>query len=63
MKRWELSLLIAFAAMLLWSAVSPSLLGNWWGAAFSTLCGRILRAPGNGEVVLRSKLWELILRG
>ena len=60
MRKWEVSLLIAVAATVVWCAFAPSLLPRWWTAAFAPLCDGILTAEADGgAVVLRSKLWEL----
>ena len=59
----ELSLAIGLAAMLLCCAAERQLTLQWWSAAFSPLCGGILADGGAaGELVLRSKLLELLAR-
>ena len=61
MKKWELSLLIGVAVTLVWCAVSPRFTMQWWTTAFAPLCDGILSTgDGGGEVLLRSKLWELL---
>lgn len=60
LKRWEISALVGLAAMLLFT-VLPAEPMRWWSAAFAPLCDGILTANGAaGELVLRSKLWELL---
>ena len=60
MRKWELSLMIGIAAALVWCAVSPAFVTNWWTAAFEPLCDELLRAEADGgSVVFRSKLWDL----
>ncbi|MBR3561456.1 MAG: hypothetical protein IKN81_08025 [Oscillospiraceae bacterium] len=62
MRKWELSLLFAVAFTLVWCAVSPRYTPMWWTTAFAPLCDGILSVDGLGEeIVLRSKLWELVL--
>ena len=57
---WELSLAIGLLAALVWCALFPNPVGGWWCAAFSPLCDGILSsASGTGEIVLKSRLWEL----
>ncbi len=61
MRKWEISMLIGVAATILCCAAAPSLTTRWWTTAFSPLCGDILELGGaGGEIVLRSKLWELV---
>ena len=61
MKKWEISLLFGAAVMLVWGAVEPGALMHWWGVAFSPLCGSMNYAQlGGGDVVVRSKIWELL---
>lgn len=61
MRKWELSIVIAAAVTLLWCAVSPHWAMRWWTTAFAPLCDGLLSAgEGVGEVMLRSKLWELV---
>lgn len=60
LKRWEISALVGLAAMLL-AAAWPSAPMRWWSAAFAPLCDGILTANGlSGEIVLKSKLLELL---
>lgn len=60
LKRWEISALVGLGAMLLCAALPTGQL-RWWSAAFAPLCDGILAANGAaGELVLRSKLWELL---
>ena len=59
MRKWELSLLFAVAVTLVWCAVSPRFTPMWWTTAFAPLCDGILSIEGTGEVLLRSKLWEV----
>jgi len=60
MRKWELSLMFAVAVTLVWCAVSPRFTPMWWTTAFAPLCDGILSAEGTGEIVLRSKFWELV---
>jgi len=61
MKKWEISLMVGAAVMLLWCAAEPGALMRWWGVAFSPLCDSMNCARlGGGDVVVRSKLWELL---
>lgn len=58
MKKWELALLVAVAATVLYCAMP---LPRWWTAAFSPLCDGILTGEADGAgLVLRSRLWELV---
>ena len=60
--RLEYSLVLALAVMLLYCAILPPDANAWWGTAFSPLCDGILTADGaGGEIVLKSKLWELLM--
>ena len=59
MRKWELSLLFAVAVTLVWCAVSPRFTPMWWTTAFAPLCDGILSTEGTGEILLRSKLWEV----
>ena len=61
MKKWEIALMIGVAATILYCAASPGFTMQWWTTAFSPLCDGILGAdaPG-GEIVLRSRIWELM---
>ena len=61
MKKWEIALMIGVVATILCCAVTPGFTTRWWTTAFSPLCDGILGADaGSGEIVLRSKLWELL---
>ncbi len=56
----EISLAIGLLCALVWCALEPHFLMNWWGAAFEPLCDGALTAEGGGEgVVLRSFFAEL----
>ena len=61
LKKWEIALMIGVAATILCCAVTPGFTTQWWTTAFAPLCDGILGAdaPG-GEIVLCSKLWELL---
>jgi len=65
MKRWELALLLGAAAAILWCAASggrETALLSWWSVAFEPLCDGILTEElGGGGIVLRSRLWELLM--
>ena len=54
-------MMIGVVAAILCCAAAPGLTTQWWTTAFSPLCDGILGVdtPG-GEIVLRSKLWELL---
>ncbi len=61
MRKWELSILIGTVAAILWCAAAPRLTVQWWATAFAPLCNGILGAGGcGGEIVLRSKFFELL---
>ena len=61
MRKFEISLLIGVAAAIVWCAAAAHLTPMWWTTAFSPLCDGILTADAGGEdIVLRSKLWELL---
>ncbi len=61
LKKWEISLLAGVAAAALWCAASPRWTGLWWTTAFSPLCDGLLGGgDAGGELVLRSKVWELV---
>lgn len=61
--RFELSLAIGLAAMLLWCTVMPRIPMQWWSVAFSPLCDGVLTSElSSGDLVLKSKLCELLLR-
>lgn len=55
----EYSLALGLAVMLLCCAFPPRTM-QWWSVAFSPLCDEILSSGGSGEIVLRSKLWEVL---
>lgn len=57
-ERLELALAVAVVAAVLWR-VAPGLTLGWWTTAFEPLCGGWL-SEGSGEVILRSRVWELI---
>ena len=61
MKTWEIALMIGVAVTILCCAAPPGFTAQWWTTAFAPLCDGVLGAdaPG-GEIVLRSKLWELL---
>lgn len=53
--RFECSLAVGLLCALIWCALEPRVLANWWCAAFEPLCGGVLTAEGGGEeIVLRS---------
>lgn len=61
--RLEYSLALALAVTLLCCAILPPDAHAWWGTAFSPLCDGILTADtAGGEIVLKSKLWELLMQ-
>ena len=60
MRKWEISLLIGVVVTMLCCAAPPRLAMQWWTTAFSPLCDGILSGAGSGEIVLRSKFWELL---
>ena len=51
--------MFALLFTLVWCAVTPRFTPMWWTTAFSPLCDGILTAGGTGEIVLRSRLWEI----
>lgn len=60
MKKWELALMIGVAATILCCAAAPGFTTRWWTTAFLPLCDGILGADASGgEIILRSKVWEL----
>lgn len=62
LKRWEIAAWVGLAAMLA-AAALPAGPMQWWSAAFAPLCDGLLTGGGAaGQVVLRSKLWELVCR-
>ena len=63
MKRWEISLAVGLFAMLLFCAACGVKEPAWWGAVFRPLCDGVLTSPAaGGQLVLRSRLWELITK-
>ena len=58
--KWELSLMIGLAVMLLFCAVHGQNTLQWWSAAFSPLCDGILSQNTTGGIVVKSKLMELL---
>ena len=59
--KWELSLMIGLAVMLLYCAVHGQNTLQWWSAAFSPLCDGILtQSAATGGIVVKSKLAELL---
>ena len=57
----EVSLAVGLLCALIWCALEPGILMNWWCAAFEPLCDGVLTAEGEGgEVVLRSFFAELL---
>ena len=53
--------MLGVAATILCCAAAPGLATRWWTTAFAPLCDGILGAEaGGGELVLRSRLWELL---
>ena len=64
MKKWELSLLAAVLAAILWCGASPRLTTQWWTAAFAPLCDGLVAGEDDGGegIVLRSWLWETLSR-
>ena len=52
--------MFAVAVTLVWCAVSPRFTPMWWTTAFAPLCDGILSTEGTGEILLRSKFWELV---
>ncbi len=61
LQKWEIAMLIGVFATVLCCAATPGPTLQWWTTAFSPLCDGILGADaGDGEVVLRSKLYELL---
>ena len=57
--RLELALAAGAAAVFLYFAAPRVALG-WWTTAFEPLCAGLLTDGGTGEVILRSRLWELL---
>ncbi|MBO4915740.1 MAG: hypothetical protein J5449_11120 [Oscillospiraceae bacterium] len=59
--KWEISIMIGVVVTIIWCAASPGLTTQWWTAAFAPLCDGLFTSElGSGDVVLRSKLWELL---
>lgn len=64
MDRFELSVMIGVFVTIVWCAATPHLTTQWWTTAFAPLCDGILSsgARDGGEIILRSKIWELLQR-
>lgn len=61
--KFELSVMIGVLATIIWCAATPHLTTQWWTTAFAPLCDGILTADrSGGGVVLRSKIWELLMK-
>lgn len=61
--KWELSLMIGLAVMLLYCAVHGQNTLQWWSAAFSPLCDGILtQSAATGGILVKSKLLELLVQ-
>ena len=59
--KWELSLAVGLAVMLLFFAARGTNTLQWWSVAFSPLCDGILsHSAASGDVVVKSKLAELL---
>ena len=59
--KWELSLAVGLAAMLLFCAARGTNTLQWWSAVFSPLCDGIQsQSAASGDVVVKSKLAELL---
>lgn len=58
--KWELSLAVGLAAMLLFCAARGTNTLQWWSAAFSPLCDGILTQNTTGGIVVKSKLMEFL---
>ena len=59
--KWELSLAVGLAVMLLFCAARGTNTLQWRSAAFSPLCDGILtQSAASGDVVVKSKLAELL---
>lgn len=59
--KFELSLMLGLAAMLLYCAARGQNTLQWWSAAFSPLCDGILtQSAATGGIVVKSKLAELL---
>ena len=63
--KWELSLAVGLAVMLLFCAARGTNTLQWWSAVFSPLCDGILTKDCAGGIVVKSKLveWLAMLRG
>ena len=63
--KFELSLMLGLAAMLLYCAAHGPNTLQWWSAAFAPLCDGILTNGCAGGIVVRSKLveWLALLKG
>ena len=60
--KWELSLAVGLAVMLLFCAARGTNTLQWWSVAFSPLCDGILsHSAASGDVVVKSKLAELFV--
>lgn len=60
MKKWEISMLVGVAAAILCCALFPAPM-RWWTVAFEPLCDGLATAESAGtEVIVRSRLWELL---
>lgn len=61
--KFELSVMIGVLATIIWCAATPHLMTQWWTTAFAPLCDGILTADhSGGGIVLRSKIWELLMK-
>ncbi len=62
--KFELSLMLGLAAMLLYCAARGQNTLQWWSAAFAPLCDGILTKDCAGGIVVKSKLieWLALLR-
>lgn len=62
LNKFELSVMIGVLATIVWCAATPHLTTNWWTTAFAPLCDGILTSGtrDGGEIILRSKIWELL---
>ena len=59
--KWELSLAVGLAVMLLFCAAHGTNTLQWWSTAFSPLCDGILtQSAAGGDIVVKSKLAELL---
>ncbi|MBE7003612.1 MAG: hypothetical protein E7425_04905 [Ruminococcaceae bacterium] len=63
LQKWEISVILGVIAMIVCCAATPSLTTHWWTTAFAPLCDALFTSElDGGDVVLRSKLWELLSR-